>query len=236
MASSLRLHLPFPSPHHHHRSAAIHLAGKPRFHLTVRCGPRDNRGPLHKGRTLSIEAIQAVQSLKRSHRSDPLNNDAVSRTLSRLVKSDLVAAFNELIRQDHFDLALKVFSAIRSEDWYKTELSLYAKLVSSMASKGMADVIDRLILDVEPEAVISADSKGLITLIKALIAADRAESTVRIYEMMKAGGWGCNSVTDDYVGKVLSRGLRRLGKKKVADEIDIEIGRVSGEVLENVRV
>ncbi|KAJ9559507.1 hypothetical protein OSB04_004667 [Centaurea solstitialis] len=33
-----------------------------------------------------------------------------------------------------------------------------------------------------------------------------AELTVRIYEMMKADGWRCNSATDDYVGKVLSRG------------------------------
>ncbi|KAJ9559504.1 hypothetical protein OSB04_004664 [Centaurea solstitialis] len=236
MASYLRLHLPFSSPNHHH-SAAVHLAGKP--HLTVRCGPRDNRGPLHKGRTLSIEAIQAVQSLKRSNRSNPTatnnnDNDVVSKTLSRLVKSDLIATFNELIRQDQFDLALKVFSAVRSEFWYKTELSLYAKLVTAMATKGMKEDIDRLIVDLDPTAVVEADSKGLITLIKALIAADMAESTVRIYEMMKAGGWRCKTATDEYVGKVLSRGLRRLGKKKVADEIDLEVGRVAGGVLETI--
>ncbi|KAJ9559646.1 hypothetical protein OSB04_004806 [Centaurea solstitialis] len=235
MASSslrLHLHLPFSSPNHH--SAAVHLAGKP--HLTVRCGPRDNRGPLHKGRTLSIEAIQAVQSLKRSNRSNPTatnNNDVVSKTLSRLVKSDLIATFNELIRQDQFDLALKVFSAVRSEFWYKAELSLYAKLVTAMASKGMENEIVSLIVDLDPTAVVEADSKGLITLIKALLAADMAESTVRIYEMMKAGGWRCKTATDEYVGKVLSRGLRRLGKKKVADEIDLEIGRVGDGVLES---
>ncbi|CAH1419288.1 unnamed protein product [Lactuca virosa] len=234
MASSLRLHLPFCSPCN--RSAAFNPIGNPRCYTTVRCGPRDNRGPLYKGRTLSIEAIQAVQSLKRSHRSDPTNNDTVSKTLSRLVKSDLVAAFNELLRQDQFDLALKVFSAIRSEDWYKTDLSLYAKLVASMATKRMTDDIDNLILDIEVDDVVSSDSKGLITLIKALLAADRAESTVRIYEMMKSGGWNCNSPSNDYVGKVLSRGLRRLGKKKVADEIDSEIGRVSGGISEKMVV
>ncbi|KAL4559986.1 hypothetical protein LXL04_032134 [Taraxacum kok-saghyz] len=234
MASSLRLHLPFRSPGHH--SPAVHPVGNSIRYTTVRCGPRDNRGPLYKGRTLSIEAIQAVQTLKRSHRSDPTNNDTVSKTLSRLVKSDLVAAFNELLRQNQFDLALKVFSAIRSEDWYKTDLSLYAKLVTSMASRKMTEDIDRLILDVEPEDVISSDSKGLITLIKALLAADRAESTIRVYEMMKSGGWNCDSQANEYVGKVLSRGLKRLGKKEVADEIDLEIGRVSGGTPEKMMV
>ncbi|KAJ0816717.1 putative tetratricopeptide-like helical domain superfamily, protein THYLAKOID ASSEMBLY 8 [Helianthus annuus] len=227
MASSLRLYFPLNLPQKPTTNPRCH-------HTPIRCGPRDNRGPLYKGRTLSIEAIQAVQSLKRSHRSDPTNNDTVSRTLSRLVKSDLIAAFNELIRQDQFDLAVKVFSAIRSEDWYKTDLNLYAKLVSAMASKGMTDEIDRLMCDVEPSDVVSAEGKGLVTVIKALLAADRAESTVRIYEMMKAGGWRCNSSADDYVGKVLSRGLRRLGKNKVADEIDLEIERVSGGVLEKM--
>ncbi|KAI3802704.1 hypothetical protein L1987_30845 [Smallanthus sonchifolius] len=232
MASSLRLYLPFRPLHH--RSTAVHSDGKPSCYPTVRCGPRDNRGPLYKGRTLSIEAIQAVQSLKRSHRSDPTNNDTVSKTLSRLVKSDLIAAFNELLRQDQFDLALKVFTAVRSEDWYKTDLNLYAKLVSAMASRDMTEEIDRMMSDVEVKDVVSADGKGLVTLVKALLAADRAESTVRVYEMMKSGGWRCNSAADDYVGKVLSRGLRRLGKKKVADEIDLEIERVSGGVLEKM--
>ncbi|KAI7752556.1 hypothetical protein M8C21_016968 [Ambrosia artemisiifolia] len=227
MASSLRLHLPIHLPYNH-------PTANPRCYTPVRCGPRSNRGPLYKGRTLTIEAIQAVQSLKRTHRSDPSNNDAVFKTLSRLVKSDLIAAFNELIRQDQFDLAVKVFSVIKLEDWYKTDLNLYAKLVSAMASKGMMDEIDRLMNDVEVADVVSADGKGLVTVIKALLAADRAESTVRVYEMMKAGGWRCNSSADDYVGKVLSRGLRRLGKKEVADEIDAEIERVSGGVLEKM--
>lgn len=100
----------------------------------------------------------------------------------------------------------------------------------------MTDEIDRLISDVKPEDVKSAERKGLVTLIKALLAADMAESTIRIYEMMKLGGWTCDSPNDEYVGKVLSRGLKRLGKKKVADEIDKEITRVSSGGLETIGV
>ncbi|KAI3519627.1 hypothetical protein L1887_08841 [Cichorium endivia] len=61
---------------------------------------------------------------------------------------------------------------------------------------------------------------GLITLIKALLSADKAESTIKIYKMMKSGGWSCNCTGNDYVGKVLSMGLRKLGKNKVPDETD----------------
>ncbi|KAB2612861.1 hypothetical protein D8674_035177 [Pyrus ussuriensis x Pyrus communis] len=55
-------------------------------------------------------------------------------------------------------------------------------------------------------------SKGLIRLIRAVIGADRRESTVRIYEMLKRNGWGCGGFkADEYMVKVLSKGLKRLG-------------------------
>lgn len=112
MASSLRSNLALLSPH---PSTTAH---KPRPFLIIRCGPRNNRGPLLKGRVLSIEAIQAVQSLKRAHRGDQSKlNEVLSETLPRLIKADLIAAFKELLRQDHSDLALKVFSVVRSESW-----------------------------------------------------------------------------------------------------------------------
>nr|XP_043636097.1 protein THYLAKOID ASSEMBLY 8, chloroplastic [Erigeron canadensis] len=235
MANSLHFNVPFHQPHHT-LTTKNQLNKNIKNNNPVRCGPRDNRGPLYKGRTLSIEAIQAVQSLKRSNRLQNNNNNQNDTVLNRLVKSDLFAVFNELIRQDQFDLAVKVFKVIRCEDWYKTDLNLYAKLVTAMANKGMKDQIDHLLSDIQVEDVKSAEGKGLVTVIKALLAADMAESTVRIYEMMKSSGWTCDSSTDEYVGKVLSRGLKRLGKKKVADEIDREIDRVSGGVLEKIGI
>ncbi|KAK9070774.1 hypothetical protein SSX86_011176 [Deinandra increscens subsp. villosa] len=104
-------------------------------------------------------------------------------------KSDLIAAFNELIRQDQFDLALKVISGTRFETWYKTDLNLYAKLVTTMASRGMTEEIDGLISDVEVRDVISAKSKGLVTLVKAFLATDKAGAMMRVYEIMKVDGW-----------------------------------------------
>ncbi|KAI3822505.1 hypothetical protein L1987_10095 [Smallanthus sonchifolius] len=100
----------------------------------------------------------------------------LNRQLTSTASPTIALTFH---RQDQFDLALKVFLAIRSEDWYKTDLSLYAKQVSLMASKGMMDEIDRLMTDVETRDVISTNGKGLVTAIKALLAVDRAGSTVK---------------------------------------------------------
>ncbi|WP_411024487.1 hypothetical protein, partial [Salmonella sp. s57936] len=124
------------------------------------------------------EVIQAVQSLKRAHRAGS-NDTLISTTLSRLIKSDLIAAFNELLCQDHCHLALRVFSALRSE--YPTGLTAYADLVSALARKQLWHHIDHLILELEQEGVIRLDDKGLVRLVKAVIAAGRGESTVRIY-------------------------------------------------------
>lgn len=197
-------------------------------HFLVRCGPRDNRGPLVKGRTLSIEAIQAVQTLKRAQRSDPTSLPTlVSQKLSRLIKADLVAAFKELLRQDQCALALHVLSALRSE--YDPGLSVYAELVPALARNGMSEDIDRLISDLEKESGgrVSCDDKGLIRLIRAVIGAGSRESTVRIYGMMKRSGWGSSSgdggsKADEYMVKVLSKGLRGLGEVDLADEVDRE--------------
>ncbi|KAK6153643.1 hypothetical protein DH2020_013282 [Rehmannia glutinosa] len=186
---------------------------------TVHCGPRDNRGPLLKGRILSTEAIQAIQSLKRAYRSDPTN--LPTHLLSRLIKSDLTAALKELLRQDQCTLAARVFSTIRSE--YGADFNTYAELVLALARNGLTEEIDPLIDEMEKDGGIRFDeNKGLLRLVKALIGAQRKESTVKIYGMMKRSGYEM----DDYLGKVLSKGLRRFGEGKLADEVDQELGRL----------
>lgn len=213
----------------------------------IHCGPRDNRGPLVKGRVLSSEAIQAVQALKRAQRSTTTFNTTLNKTLSRLIKSDLIATLRELLRQGHCDLALTVFSTVRSEPWYKTDLSLYADLVSALdKTGGMGEDIDRLIQDLEMEidggdgdgGVINwEDKKGLSKLVKGLIAAGRRESTVRIYGVMKKCGWGCSGSgveVDEYVAKVLSKGLRRLGEKSLAQQVDLDLDLYLKACLERV--
>ncbi|KAF3945741.1 hypothetical protein CMV_027913 [Castanea mollissima] len=189
-------------------------------YVAIRCGPRSNRGPLMKGRILSIEAINAIQTLKRAHKSSSTTPD-YSPILSRLLKADLLATLRELLRQDHCALALHAFSAVRSE-YHNPDLSLYADVAAALARNRMVEDLDRLICDLETDCGgggIQCDDKGLIRLIKAVIGADRRESTVRIYEMMKRSGWGSTFEADEYVVKVLSKGLRRLGEESLAVEV-----------------
>ncbi|CAO2813350.1 unnamed protein product [Amaranthus hypochondriacus] len=203
--------------------------------FSVYCGPRDNRGPLVKGRVLSSEAIQAVQALKRAQRSTTAaNNDSqyLNKTLSRLIKSDLLATLRELLRQGHCDLALTVFSTVRLEPWYKIDLSVYADLVSALDKKGgMGEDIDRLIKELEMEidggdVIDWNDKKGLSRLVKGLIAAEKRESTVRIYGVMKKCGWGSRGLgveVDEYLAKVLSKGFRKFGELGLAKQVDLDL-------------
>ncbi|CAA0834624.1 Unknown protein [Striga hermonthica] len=209
-------------------SAATSTSPNLRRITTVRCGPRNNRGPLMKGRILSIEAIQAIQSLKRAHRSDPDN--LPTHILSRLIKSDLEAALKELLRQDQCAVAARVFSALRSE--HGADLEAYAEMVVALARNGLAEEIDRLIFEMEVEGGIRCgESKGLLRLVQALIGAGRKESTVRMYGMMKRS----ECEMDDYLGKVLSKGLRGFGEDGLADEVGLELGRLYKETRPSLR-
>ncbi|KAF7814250.1 protein THYLAKOID ASSEMBLY 8, chloroplastic-like [Senna tora] len=218
-------------PHHYHpllpTKPSTVSAAAPSTYVPVRCGgPRSNRGPLVKGRILSIEAIQAVQTLKRLHRTNPPNlSHLVSNTLSRLIKSDLIAALKELLRQDQCAIALRAFSAVRSE--YGADLSLYALMVQALARNEMPEDVDRLILDLEESdgGMIECEDKGLVELIKAVVGAGRRESTVRIYGMMKRSGWGSSVEADEYVAGVLSKGLKSLGEESLSLEVESEYKR-----------
>ena len=64
------------------------------------------------------------------------------------------------------------------------------------------------------------NDKALAKLIRAVMGAERRESAVRIYEMMREGRWGAESwEADEYVAEVLSKGLRRLGEEELAAQV-----------------
>ncbi|XP_051119014.1 protein THYLAKOID ASSEMBLY 8, chloroplastic-like [Andrographis paniculata] len=203
--------------------AASTTAGVRRSISTVRCGRRDKRPPLLKGRILSTEAILAIQSLKRAYRTDPTN--IPTHILPRLIKSDLTSVLKELLRQEQCVLAAEVFSTVRSE--YGADLNTYAELVAALSRNGLGEEIDSLIDGLEKGEGIQWDEKqGLLTLVMAVIGAERKESTVRIYQMMKRSGWGSTYEIDEYLGRVLAKGLRRFGEEGMADEIDQELRRL----------
>lgn len=190
----------------------------PRSRLAcIRCGPRDNRGPLLKGRILSSEAIQSIQSLKRAHRTGSISLSLPP--LRRLLKSDLLSVLRELLRQDHCTLAVHVLSTIRSE-YPPLDLVLYADVVNALSRNREFDEIDRLIGEIDGIEGGYQSDKALAKLIRAVVGAERRESAVRIYAMMRESGWGSESwEADEYVAEVLSKGLRRLGEQDLAAQV-----------------
>ncbi|GMI78010.1 EMBRYO DEFECTIVE 3123, Thylakoid Assembly 8 [Hibiscus trionum] len=191
----------------------------------IRCGPRGNRGPLVKGRVLSTEAIQAIQALKRAHRNSPSTTTLTPLpSLSRLIKSDLIAALRELLRQDQCTLALQVLCTVRSE-YPPPDLALYADVVAALARNRLMDEIDGLIEELG--SIECDDEKALVRLIKGVVGAGRKESTVRICRLMKENGIGSRRKVGEYVVKVLSKGLRRFGEVDLALEVEREFSELS---------
>ncbi|KAL0013851.1 hypothetical protein SO802_000920 [Lithocarpus litseifolius] len=92
---------------------------------------------LRKGCILSIGAINAIQTLKRAHKSSSSTPD-YSPIPSRLHKADLLATLRELLHQDHCTLALHAFSAIQSE-YNNSNLSLYADVATALAKNKMVE-------------------------------------------------------------------------------------------------
>ncbi|KAG7559016.1 hypothetical protein ISN45_Aa05g006250 [Arabidopsis thaliana x Arabidopsis arenosa] len=188
--------------------------------VSIRCGPRDNRGPLLKGRILSTEAIQSIQSLKRAHRTGS-SISLTLRPLRRLIKSDLVSVLRELLRQDYCTLAVHVLSTLRSE-YPPLDLVLYADIVNALSRNKEFDEIDRLIGEIELIDQRS-DDKALAKLIRAVVGAERRESVVRVYTLMRESGWGSESwEADEYVAEVLSKGLLRLGEQDLASQVSLK--------------
>ncbi|PKU76528.1 protein THYLAKOID ASSEMBLY 8, chloroplastic-like [Dendrobium catenatum] len=209
----------------------------PRFHVTnlflrnpnptssstsiIVSGPRDNRQPIRRGRTLSTEAILTVQALKRARNDEAAVERIVSTSVARLIRADLLAALTELQRQDQWQLALKLFEVARRENWYRTDCALYADMVSSLTRSKRDSEIDILMVELMEElqmggGALSGDLRGPARLVKALVAAGKGKAVKDVYEMMKRGGCEPN----EYLFKFMIKGLRGLGEEDAACEIE----------------
>ncbi|KAJ4815015.1 Pentatricopeptide repeat-containing protein [Rhynchospora pubera] len=201
----------------HHR----HVTPR-RIQITCGAGARGNRPPLHCGRVLSSESILAIQSLKRLSLSTNPDRPFPTSTFSRLLKPDLVAIISELNRQKQPHLALMVFSFLRTDPSYKTDLSLYAALISSFGESRSEDAgmkVDELVSDLlkEKSDGFKQEERMKVTrVVRALVKARRGEAVKRVYQEMKR----CGFEADEYLFRVLVRGLERLGEKEVAKEAE----------------
>ncbi|KAF8703443.1 hypothetical protein HU200_032248 [Digitaria exilis] len=179
-----------------------------------------NRKPTQRGRYLSTEAIQAVQSLKRAvlrGGSAASAAAAVEPKLRRLLKADMVAVFRELAAQGEALLALQVFEEIRKEHWYKPRLLWYVDLVTVLASKGLRPEVDKACSYLKREQ-LEPDTEGFHLLLKALLDAGFTQLSMDCFRLMKL--W--DSDPDRITYTTLIKGLESLGKMELCAGIRLE--------------
>ncbi|GJN02597.1 hypothetical protein PR202_ga19964 [Eleusine coracana subsp. coracana] len=177
-----------------------------------------NRKPTQRGRYLSTEAIQVVQSLKRvALRGAPAASAAVEPKLRRLLKADLVAVFRELAAQGEALLALQVFEEIWKEHWYRPRLLWYVDLVTVLASKGLRSEVEKACSYLKREQ-LEPDTEGFNLLLKALLDAGFTQLAMDCFRLMKL--W--DSDPDRVTYRTLIRGLESLGKMILSADLRLE--------------
>ncbi|OMP11371.1 hypothetical protein COLO4_03849 [Corchorus olitorius] len=192
-----------------------------------------NRKPLQRGRNLSIEAIQAVQTLKRANRNT--HNDSSSELervfdskFRRLLKFDMMAVLRELLRQNECFLAMKVFNDIRKEVWYKPQVLLYADMIAVFASNGLIKEAELVYSNLKAESNLDPNIEGFNALFNALISFKLTQLVMDCYEFMKALG----GEPDRSSFRILINGLESLGETSSSAILRLDAQKYYGESLE----
>lgn len=186
-----------------------------------------NRKPLQRGRSLSIEAIQAVQALKRASGKGPRSLELARRsTFQRLLKRDMVEVLRELLRQSRCDLALKVFEDIRKEYWYKAQVLLYAEMFSVFAGNGLFEDVKLLYLYLRTEDNIEPHLEGFNSVLRTFISFSLVELATDCYYFMKE--IGCEPDRSSF--RILINGLESMGEQVASAKLSEEAQKYYGDL------
>jgi len=194
------------------------------------CNMRDkgqNRGPLWRGRILSTEAIQAVQSLRRAKGDPQRLEKAFASKIPRLLKKDLLAVLQELQRQDQCDLALQVFKAVRTETWYKPNLSLHADMIMMLGRNKRIEELEAVLLEMQKEG-LRPDTRVCTEIIGAFIHVGMVQNAMETFELMKQTE--CDP--DKSTFTILIEGLQSLGEVGLATAVRAQCVQYLDEPLE----
>uniref|UniRef100_A0A1J3FQW9 Pentatricopeptide repeat-containing protein n=3 Tax=Noccaea caerulescens TaxID=107243 RepID=A0A1J3FQW9_NOCCA len=201
-----------------------------------------NRKPLQRGRMLSIEAIQAVQALKRanpllpppptssstSSSSSPMLDRVISSKFCRLLKFDMVAVLRELLRQNECSLSLKVFEEIRKEYWYKPQVRLYTDMITVMADNSLFEEVNYLYSAMKSEVGLMADIEGFNTLLVILLNHKLFDLVMDCYAFMQSVGYE----PDRSSFRILVQGLEFNGEMGLSAIVRQDAHEYYGESLD----
>ncbi|XP_010521078.1 PREDICTED: pentatricopeptide repeat-containing protein At1g62350 [Tarenaya hassleriana] len=189
-----------------------------------------NRKPLQRGRNLSIEAIQAVQALKRAKSPPP--SPELERVMDskfrRLLKFDMVAVLRELLRQNETCLALKVFEEIQKEHWYKPQVRLYSDMIAVMAANGLLEKVGYLYSRIKAEKGLEAVIEGFDSLLEIFLNHKQFDLAMDCYAFMQS--IGIEPERSSF--RILVKGLESNGEMGYSAVVRQDAYRYYGDSLE----
>ncbi|KAJ6831475.1 pentatricopeptide repeat-containing protein-like isoform X1 [Iris pallida] len=186
------------------------------FSSSICCGLRGGaRKPLWRGKTLSIEAIQAIQALKLARSSPSTRTKDVFQTrIERLIKADLVDVLNDLQRQNEWEIALEVFAFIQNEVWYKPDPELYSDMIFMLGKNKLIEIAEQLFSKLKEEG-LQPDTRVYTEMIGAYLRAGMVDKGMDTYRLMKETG--CNP--DKLTLTILIRNLEKTGEQHLASAV-----------------
>ncbi|KAG4920432.1 hypothetical protein JHK86_049245 [Glycine max] len=130
------------------------------------------------------EGLVVAKELKR-FRSDPVRLDRFIRSsVSRLLKSDLVAVLAEFQRQNQFFLCVKLYDIVRKEIWYRPDMFFYRDMLMMLARNKRVEEAKKVWGDLKTEEVLF-DQHTFGDIIRAFLDNGLPSEAMDIYEEMR---------------------------------------------------
>ncbi|KAK7391901.1 hypothetical protein VNO78_20324 [Psophocarpus tetragonolobus] len=130
------------------------------------------------------EGLMAAKELKRLQ-SDPVRLDRFIRfSVSRLLKSDLVAVLVEFQRQNQVFLSMKLYDIVRKEIWYRPDMFFYRDMLMMLARNKRVEEAKRVWDDLKAEEVLF-DQHTFGDIIRAFLDNGLPSEAMDIYEEMR---------------------------------------------------
>ncbi|XP_024539219.1 pentatricopeptide repeat-containing protein At1g62350-like [Selaginella moellendorffii] len=203
-------------------SAFVGIEIAQRGDLLIARGGRKSlvRETVTSGSPLSKEGITVVQALKGAKNDQEELRRVFATQVCRLLKRDLLEVLKELERQNECDLALKIFEAIRREEWFKPDFRLYRRMFGVMWENNRVDdmvyVYEQVKRDgMEPDFFLHRE------LMVAHLKHGNPVAAMELYEQAKGMKFQLNEKT---YGLVI-RELQGCGKIELAAAVEEDLGR-----------
>ncbi|KAK7348847.1 hypothetical protein VNO80_23565 [Phaseolus coccineus] len=130
------------------------------------------------------EGLLVAKELKRL-RSDPVRLDRYIRSsVSRLLKSDLVAVLAEFQRQNQVFLCIKLYEIVRKEIWYRPDMFFYRDMLMMLARNKRVEEAKEVWDDLKDEQVLF-DQHTFGDIIRAFLDNGLPSEAMEIYEEMR---------------------------------------------------